>query len=175
MIKTILFASDMGAYTSFLLHHVNILAEQNNARIVVLHVVEPPGSAAEAMVRACLPQEQQNVFHVAGMSQLMGQIKSRIVDMLEDEFIDGQAGLSRIDEVKVVSGQPADAILEHAKSCHADLIVMGSHTNSGNNPGLLGSVTAKVMQLSRVPIYMVPLFRMPLQKQHNKQIDSGFF
>ena len=164
MIKTILFASDMGAYTSFLLHHVNTLAEQNNARIVVLHVVEPPSLAAEAMVKACLPQDQQNVFHVASMSQLMGQIKSRIVDMLEDEFIDGQAGLSRIDHVKVISGQPVDAILEQAKAHHADLIVMGSHTQNSTNPNLLGSVTAKVLQLSRIPVYMVPLFRLPLAK-----------
>jgi hypothetical protein len=52
MIKTILFAADMGAYTSFLLHHVNTLAEQNNARIVVLHVIEPPSQVTEAMVKA---------------------------------------------------------------------------------------------------------------------------
>ena len=164
MIKTILFASDMGAYTSFLLHHVNILAEQNNARIVVLHVVEAPGLVAEALVKASLPPDQHNVFHVTSLNQVMGQIKSRIVDMLEDEFIDGQAGLSRIDTVQVLSGQPVDAILEQAKAHHADLIVMGSHTQNTTSPNLLGSVTAKVLQLSRIPVYMVPLFRLPLAK-----------
>jgi nucleotide-binding universal stress UspA family protein len=164
MIKTILFAADMGAYTSFLLHHVNTLAEQNNARIVVLHVIEPPSQVTEAMVKAYLPQEQHNVFNVSGMTNLIGQIKSRLVDLLEDEFMDGQDGLSRVDHVNVVAGHPTETILDQARAHQADMIVMGSHTHNAINPNLLGSVTAKVLQLSRVPVYMVPLFRIPLAK-----------
>jgi len=73
--------------------------------------------------------------------------------------MDGQQGLSQIRDVRVVAGKPVEVILQEARHCDADLIILGSHGQDTSSPHLLGSVTSRVLQTSRVPIYMVPLVR----------------
>ena len=158
MIQTILFATDMGLHTPYLLHHVNTLALQHGARVIVLHAIEPPGSLGNAVVYSYGRSETQ-AERTGGIDYVIRGVKSRIVDMLEDEFIDGQVGLSRIRDVRVVAGKPVDVILGQAGECNADMIIMGSHGQGTDSPNLLGSVTSRVLQLSRVPVYMVPLVR----------------
>jgi nucleotide-binding universal stress UspA family protein len=50
---------------------------------------------------------------------------------------------------------PAEHIVEAARSCGADLIVMGSHGRSGVARVLLGSVAGKVLMLSHIPVMIV--------------------
>lgn len=162
MIKNILFATDLGIYTPFMLHHVNALAGQHNARVVVLHVVEPPGHMAEAVVETYLSAETRRELEDVGIKRIIDSIKRRVVDQLEEEYLDGQEGLSHIRDVLVLSGHPADTILSQANELETDLIILGSHGHRNLAPNLLGSVTSKVLQMSRVPVYMVPLMRSVL-------------
>ena len=157
MIQTILFATDMGPHTHYLLHHVNALAEQHDANVIVVHAMEPPGHLGDAVVQAYLCADTQAEFEKEGISRIIDGVKGQIVDLLEDEFIDGQQGLSKIREVKVVPGKPVDVILEHCTEAQADMVIMGSHSQASANPNVLGSVTSRILQLSRVPVYMVPL------------------
>lgn len=159
MIKTILFAADLGVYTPFLLQHVNDLAIGHGGNVVIVHVVEPAGEMAEAIVRAYLPEVSRAELEQDGRERVARSIKGRIVDLLEDEFMDGHDGLSRVNDVRVGFGHPVSVILDEARNCQADLIVMGSHGHRSMNPALLGSVTSKVLQMSRVPVYMVPMVR----------------
>ncbi|KQP19993.1 universal stress protein [Pseudorhodoferax sp. Leaf267] len=56
----------------------------------------------------------------------------------------------------VVDGHAAEeGILATAKTCGADLIVMGSHGRRGIEKLLLGSVTQRVLQDARVPVLVV--------------------
>jgi nucleotide-binding universal stress UspA family protein len=50
---------------------------------------------------------------------------------------------------------PAEQIVEAARRCGADLIVMGSHGRSGVARVLLGSVAGKVLMLAPVPVMIV--------------------
>lgn len=161
MIQNILFATDMGLHTPYLLHHVSSLADRHEARLVVVHAIESPGHLGGAMAQAFLGQDQDTreegaESHIAGV---ISGIKGRIVDLLEDEYIDGQSGLAKIRDVQVVAGKPADIILDRAAACNADLIILGSHGQDTDSLNVLGSVTTRVLQLSRVPVYMVPLVR----------------
>lgn len=52
----------------------------------------------------------------------------------------------------VECGDPAESILKVAKEKAADVIVMGSRGLSGFSELLLGSVSTKVVQLSKVPV-----------------------
>ncbi|MGK0499825.1 MAG: nucleotide-binding universal stress UspA family protein [Oceanicoccus sp.] len=159
MIQTILFATDMGPHTHYLLHHVNALAGQYEARIVVVHAIEPPGHLGDAVVQAYLSDESQDEFRKEGISRIIDGVKHQILDVLEQEFIDGQQGLSKIRDVRVVAGKPVDVIMAEATDCVADMIIMGSHGQDTNSPNMLGSVTSRVLKMSRVPVYMVPLIR----------------
>ncbi|MFA7554405.1 MAG: universal stress protein [Spongiibacteraceae bacterium] len=158
MIQTILFATDMGLHTHYLLHHVNGLAEQYNCRVIVVHAIEPPENVGDAVVQSCLSDETLQAFQQEGITRIIDGVKNRIVDVLEEEFMDGQQGLFNIRDVRVVSGKPTEVIMHEAEHCGADMIVLGSHGETASE-NVLGSVTSRILQVSRVPVYMVPLVR----------------
>ncbi|MEO7432425.1 MAG: universal stress protein [Dokdonella sp.] len=54
-----------------------------------------------------------------------------------------------------LTGDPATIIAHVAKSKHRQMIVMGSHGHGTLGRLLLGSVTAKTMSLSEVPVLVV--------------------
>ena len=159
MIQTILFATDMGIHTHYLLHHVNAVACQHDARVIIVHAIEPPGHLGDAVVQSYLCEDSQREFQDEGIGRIISGVKSRIVDMLEEEFFDGQQGLSKVRDVRVVAGKPVDVILKEVAGFNADMVILGSHGEATDGPNILGSVTSKVLQLSRVPVYMVPLVR----------------
>jgi nucleotide-binding universal stress UspA family protein len=161
MIQRLLFATDMGIHTHYLLHYVNSLAAQYNARVNVVHVMEPPGQMADALAKSYLGEELQPACLQDG---IMAGVKSRIIDLLEDEYIDGQQGLSHIVDVKVLVGKPVEAIMQQANRCSADLIVLGSHGQDTAGANMLGSVSYRILQLSRVPVFMVPVVRTMLTR-----------
>jgi len=59
-------------------------------------------------------------------------------------------------QTMVAEGDFADAILKSAKSIHADVIVMGSHSRKWLENIVMGSVTAEVLQQSAIPLYIIP-------------------
>ncbi len=71
----------------------------------------------------------------------------RIESFLSQEGIDVEG--------KVLSGNPADTILEFAKAKNVDLIVMGSHGHTGLNKMLLGSVSDRVIASSECATLVV--------------------
>jgi len=57
----------------------------------------------------------------------------------------------------VKEGAFADVILAVAKSEHADVIVMGSHSRRWYAEILMGSVTEKVLKSSSLPLFIIPI------------------
>jgi nucleotide-binding universal stress UspA family protein len=55
----------------------------------------------------------------------------------------------------VLSGKPADAIIETAKDKNADLIVLGSHGRTGLEKLLMGSVAERVIVLAARAVLVV--------------------
>lgn len=64
---------------------------------------------------------------------------------------DGVLGSERL-----VSGDPASALLKEIEREKYDLVVMGTHGRSGFAHLLLGSVTEKLIRHSTVPVMTVP-------------------
>lgn len=168
MIKTILWATDLGAYTPVVLQHAVAMAAQHGASIVVVHAVEPLSTMADAVVRAFLPDETQLALEQGGKEHILNCIRDSVIQNLEDDFVDGNAGLGNIREVRVREGRPAEVILAEVRRCRADLIIMGSHSRAAEHPSVLGSVATKVLQLAPVPVYMVPMMRRKLAARRVK-------
>lgn len=61
----------------------------------------------------------------------------------------------------VEEGGYSETILETAKKMHADIIVMGSHSQKWLENILLGSVTEDVLHHTTIPLFIVPT------KKHN--------
>ena len=53
---------------------------------------------------------------------------------------------------KIISGPPAQAIIDTAKTEKVDMIVMGTHGRAGVEKFLFGSVAQKVVQHSEIPV-----------------------
>lgn len=60
-------------------------------------------------------------------------------------------------QTKLAEGSTARAILDYADQWNADLIVMGTHSHSSLEKLLMGTVAEKVLEKTKIPVYMVPI------------------
>ena len=75
--------------------------------------------------------------------------------------------------VTAFSDVPAQQIVDTALANGCDLIFMGSHGRTGLNKLLIGSVTAKVLGLSRVPV-LVHRIDLPAKSKGGKSEPAAF-
>ncbi|WP_439135294.1 universal stress protein [Pseudomaricurvus sp.] len=163
MIRKIVFATDLGPFSSHAMEHALELASTIHAKVVVVHAVEPLNSYAQAIVASYIGGDSPKDASTCAASQsepecrLLQSIKSRILASLQHERSDSAPQYDCFDDVSVIQGKPAEVILSEVRRLNADLIVMGSHGPESMGNNVLGSVTARVLQLSKVPVYMVPM------------------
>jgi len=141
-IKKILLPCDLTPHSSKILNYALALADTFGSRIGILHVVQDLRSwAGLYMPHKNLGLEQADV--VAHAQQSLIQFCVEIPAARENA------------EKRVVSGEPAEEIITFVKKEGADLIVMGTHGRKGIEYSLFGSVAAKVVRLSPVPVLTV--------------------
>ncbi len=158
MVKKIIYASDLGIYGPYLLEHVSELAEMHNAKVIVVHAIEPLSPFADAVLEAFVPESEKQSLKTDGIENVLDSIRLRVMAAFEDDFIDYDGDRSWLEDVFVVAGKAPEVILQQAREQNADLIVIGSHGNGlhGKNYTSIGSVASKVLQLSEIPVYLVP-------------------
>ena len=158
MIKRILFAADMSVFTPHVLLQVESLAIQMDAFITVVHVVPPMSELAEAVVKAhCSTQVKREVLAKSRVDGLLDVLRDEVTESIKQNSLVDDELANRITDVVVVEGNTAAEILALAAATDADLIVVGSHGVDSLDSRLMGSVTSKILQLSRVPVFMVPM------------------
>jgi len=158
MFKKILLAADLGPFTSHLLLHLDSLACQFDARIHVVHAVSPLGELASAVVRSqCSEGVKKEVLESTHVTGLLETIRDEVYETFSSSVYSEENLMSRISDIVVAPGHAANVILFEAERSGADLIVLGSHGTESIDGRILGSVAAKVLQLSKVPVFMVPM------------------
>ena len=120
------------------------LEEHPNARITVVHVINPLEDAYVA--------SDDDLY--AQFSALKEAARRRAENLFE-EVEETAAAAGREVETELVIGQPARLIVELAEDRDADQIVIGSHGRSGVARILLGSVAETVSRRSPVPVTIV--------------------
>ncbi len=160
MIRNILYPTDLGLYGSMLLQHVVELSGSYGAEVIAVHAVEPLGVFADAVLETYVPDDMIGDLRDYGMPAVMEAIRQQVIEAFEEDFIDFDYGSELIRDVRVVRGMPADVILEQADLLKADLIVMGSRSSDTEHAHVLGSTVSKVLQRSKVPVYMVPITKL---------------
>lgn len=156
MNNTILYAADLGIFEPMLMHSVSELAAKQNAKVTVLHCIEPIGIFADAVISSYLSEELKNELRTHGVERVFEEIKDKVLCVLEDELEDEDIDTNLLQDVRVVSGPVAETILFEAEQIDADLIVLGSHSHVSSMPSSLGSVAQKVLQTSHKPVLLVP-------------------
>lgn len=156
MIRSMLYASDLGPYAPFVLQHALSLARAFKADLYVIHAVEPMSRFAESVLQSYLDPSTLDDLHHEGVTTVMATIEQKVLDSFIDELEEPQ-DLALISAVRVRQGDPAQVILDQVARLHVDLLIIGSH-GEGCSPDIpMGRTAARVLQLSGVPVYLVPL------------------
>lgn len=136
MIRRILVPTDGSEFSKNAIEFACDLAHHYNAPIYLLHVMkkaEIPKGLMDFMKAEKIDDHPENVF--------LQKIGDEITRMAEDQI----KKIGKVDfKTFVVGGDPAEEIIQFAKSAGIDMIVMGRRGISSIESIFLGSVSQKV-------------------------------
>ena len=139
--KKILIPTDFSKHAEYALKVAAQIAKKNNGEIILLHMLELPNQASDAIGGgAAIPEIM--FFKNAAIKKLE--------DLMDEDYLEG------IKVSEVVQFELAfDGILKISKVNEVDLIVMGSHGASGYKEMFIGSNAEKVVRNSEVPVLII--------------------
>jgi universal stress protein A len=137
----VLVPTDFSADADYALEYAMTLASKLQARLTLLHVIEPLIVGSVETMPYLFIQDLEDKI-----TQTMAPYRARIT----------AAGLSC--DYAIVHGVPFHVIVETARTDKVDLIIMGTHGRTGLRHVLLGSVAERVVRLAPCPVLVV---RMP--------------
>ena len=115
------------------------VTQQNDANLYLLNVAPVPAGAAGFQP---VPMDAYPFHEKDSQEKLAKLARERIPAAVRYETL-------------VISGDPAERVIETARSLAADLIVMGTHGHRGLSRLVLGSVAERVVRESPVPVLTV--------------------
>jgi len=137
-IKHILVPTDFSEYADQALNYAIQLAQQLQAHITLLHIIDtaPLGVVEGATM---LPPSYWQELET-DIEQIMEESLKRLHDV-------GLQG-----ETVIVHGVPFQTIVDTAEDKGADVIIMGTHGRTGLPHAIIGSVAEKVVRLAPCPV-----------------------
>ena len=141
--KSIVIATDGSPYSTAAASEAIGIAKKNNSKLTVISVV-PAELATPTDVDFGVSQME----HLAEKEMQVAEKNAKAVkEAAQKEGVEVQAF--------VMTGKPADAIIETAKEKNADLIIVGSHGRTGIERLLMGSVAERVIVMSSCAVLVV--------------------
>jgi nucleotide-binding universal stress UspA family protein len=149
MIKQILLAIDGSEHAARATTFAGEMATKLGAAVTVIHAMPRMGSGR-------VPEELAQVVKLEHVeiteANIMRQVAEQIVQRAEARL--AEAGVKQIKS-SIEIGDPATRIVEAARACNADLIVIGRRGLGSIGGVLLGSVSLKVNHLAECPCLTV--------------------
>jgi len=140
-IKSILVPLDFSASSKKALDYAVAVAKQFRAKLTLLHVVEPVGTADFA---ATFPLVMEN-------DKLMAAAKSELETVVKSARIPR----SMLEMVLVRSGRSFHEIAEAARTRKVDLVIISTHGYTGLKHAVLGSTAERVVRHAHCPVLVV--------------------
>jgi nucleotide-binding universal stress UspA family protein len=128
------------------------LAKTMEAEVTLLHVIFDPtfySSSDYSPIMGFSGFLNNDPLHMNAIEEL----KTATLDFLDKTR--NHLGDLTI-QTMVAEGDYAETILKVAKTIHADLIVLGSHSRKWLENIVMGSVTEKVLNHTTMPLYIIP-------------------
>jgi len=129
---------DFSPYAEQALAYAITIAQKLQARVTLLHVIQPPLVAGADMGAWPSPTFLQEL-ETAITRDMAGYLARVTAARLAGEIV-------------IVHGVPFQEILDTAKARQVDLIIMGTHGRTGLSHILLGSVAERVVRLAPCPV-----------------------
>ncbi|MCJ7514428.1 MAG: universal stress protein [Dehalococcoidia bacterium] len=140
--------SDIGEVA---LPYVEAIATNSRATVNLVQVISPPGTVEANLLGGPDWRKFINAMRDAGESYLKS-ISERL------------GGKDITVTYEVLTGDPADKIVEYAAAKGVSLIAMSTHGRTGLARWVLGSVADKVLHGARIPILLVRSPKMVIVK-----------
>lgn len=157
LIKTILYTTALGPHTRPVFRFAVNLTREHNARMVLLHVVEPLTSNVRFLIDSYLSEDKAQELHREATSGVLDKFHKRLETFCAEELGSTLQETTLLSEIRVVSGLPCEVILEEAERCNADLIIVGSHSGIMRRASFIGSTSRRLTLLSKRPVLIVPV------------------
>lgn len=154
-IDKILYATGLGAGAPHVFRYALSLAQKHEAKIIAVNAMEPLSTFAQSLVELHVSHERTEAIHKAAREQVRANLIERIERLCNKELGDDPLGRSRVSEIIVEEGQPAQLVLEQARKQGADIIVMGTHRHTVIGEALLGNTAHRVLHSSEIPVLLV--------------------
>ena len=150
-IQKILYATDLTENSAYAARYVVRTAEQNNAEVYVLHVLE-------TLRLPSFPPEEEKLEELSEKQREMvkDKIYRQLIEFCQRE-LQGNTNIILSTSIEVVEGDPASKILQRAHELKADMVIMGTHGKGWLAHAFLGSEAEKVLHRIKVPVLIIPL------------------
>lgn len=157
--KKILYASDLGINSREAFDKAIQLASSINAELIFMHAINNSLIEHDEAIESYISDALFKKIRKSKLELATDKIQKRLEGLKhEDEALYQSVNI----ETVVREGRATAEILAVAKEKKADLIIIGSRTHSTISELLLGSTATKIMQQSKIPVMVIPLFN----KQH---------
>ena len=149
-IRTILHPTDFSAYSEHALELAAALARDYQARLIIMHAVEPMAIGFDGMV---VPRSEEELD---ALHRKLEEVRPKNRDIaVQHEF---------------VKDDPVTAILRTIAGENCDLVVMGTHGRTGLGRLLRGSVAEQIVRKAACPVRTV---KMPMSRPELKVEATG--
>jgi nucleotide-binding universal stress UspA family protein len=139
--KKILIPTDFSENAEYALKVAAQIARENNGEIIILHMLELPHQAGDAIGSG---------HNIPELMFFKNAAIKKLEDLMEEDYLDG------IEVSEIIQFEMAfDGIMNISKKNNVDLIVMGSHGASGFKEMFIGSNAEKVVRNSDVPVLII--------------------
>lgn len=139
--KKILIPTDFSNHAEYALKVAAQIAKKNNGEIILLHMLELPHQASDAVGSG---------HDIPEIMFFKNAAIARLENLMDAPYLDGLK-VSEIVQFELAF----DGILKISKQNDVDLIVMGSHGANGFKEMFIGSNAEKVVRNSEVPVLII--------------------
>lgn len=139
--KRILVPTDFSKHAEYALKVAAQIARENNSEIILLHMLELPHQAGDALGSG---------HNIPEIMFFKNKAIERLESLMDVDYLDG------IPVSEVIQFEKAfDGIIGISKKNNIDFIVMGSHGASGFQELMIGSNAEKVVRTSEIPVLVI--------------------
>jgi nucleotide-binding universal stress UspA family protein len=156
-ITKILYTTDLSPNSAYAMRYALNSAENHDAKIIMLHVLEQLPATTQMLISAYMNEEELGHILTRNIASVKEQIEQRMKKLYEEELRENPELQDRIESIEICEGFPAEEILRKVDELSCDIIVMGTHGKGFLRNAFLGSTTRRVLRRVRKPVYIIPL------------------
>lgn len=149
--KKVLIAIDYNPVSEQVVHAGYELAKKMDAEVCLLHVITDVSFYGIQYPTFMGYDGYNEMTTDLSIASEMRKVAETFLKTAAEHLDDSRVSTHLAD------GETARSILDYAKECKADLIVMGTHSHSALEKFLMGTVASKVLEKTSIPVYMVPV------------------